>query len=243
MTIKLYEVSRKGLEPFLPPLYKQVRVKLLREIRKFSAFPSILDVGGRKSPYTIGVSGRITIIDLPRNTEVQSELNLGINESIVNGIKNRRSNIERLIIGDMTKSGLPSESFDLAISVEVLEHVQDDEKFVSEVCRVLKPGGRFIMTTPNGDFVENKNPDHKRHYKRQQLNGLLEKYFTSVEVEYAIAGGRYRKIGLKAWSLHRPLQTVSSAFGNIVNSYQSSRKDIKDQAIGTHHLIAVAEKH
>ncbi len=243
MTIKLYEVARKGLEPFLPPLYKQVRVKLLREIRKFSAFPSILDVGGRKSPYTIGVSGRITIIDLPRNTEIQSELNLGINESIVNGIKNRRSNIERLIIGDMTKSDLPSESFDLAISVEVLEHVQDDEKFVSEVCRVLKPGGRFIMTTPNGDFVENKNPDHKRHYKRQQLNGLLEKYFTSVEVEYAIAGGRYRKIGLKAWSLHRPLQTVSSAFGNIVNSYQSSRKDIKDQAIGTHHLIAVAEKH
>ncbi len=243
MTIKLYEVARKGLEPFLPPLYKQVRVKLLREIRKFSASPSILDVGGRKSPYTIGVSGRITIIDLPRNTEIQSELNLGINESIVNGIKNRRSNIERLIIGDMTKSDLPSESFDLAISVEVLEHVQDDEKFVSEVCRVLKPGGRFIMTTPNGDFVENKNPDHKRHYKRQQLNGLLEKYFTSVEVEYAIAGGRYRKIGLKAWSLHRPLQTVSSAFGNIVNSYQSSRKDIKDQAIGTHHLIAVAEKH
>ena len=243
MTIKLYEVARKSLELFLPPLYKQVRVKLLREIRKLSASPSILDVGGRKSPYTIGVPGRITIIDLPRMTEVQSELNLGINESIVNGIKSRRSNIERLIIGDMTNSGLPSESFDLAISVEVLEHVQDDEKFVSEVCRVLKPGGRFIMTTPNGDFVENKNPDHKRHYKRQQLNALLEKYFTNVEVEYAIAGGRYRKIGLKAWSLHRPLQTVSSAFGNIVNSYQSSRKDIKDQAIGTHHLIAVAEKH
>jgi SAM-dependent methyltransferase len=243
MTIKLYEVARKSLEPFLPPLYKHVRVKLLREIRKLSASPSILDVGGRKSPYTIGVPGRITIIDLPRNTEVQSALNLGLNESIVNRIKSRRSNIDRLIIGDMTKSGLPSESFDLAVSVEVLEHVQDDEKFVSEVCRVLKPGGRFIMTTPNGDFVENRNPDHKRHYKRQQLSGLLEKYFTNVEVEYAIAGGRYRKIGLKAWSLHRPLQTVSSAFGNIVNSYQSSRKDIKDRAIGTHHLVAVAEKH
>ena len=243
MTIKLYEVARKSIEPFLPPLYKQVRVKLLREIRKFSASPSILDVGGRKSPYRIGVPGRITIIDLPRNTEVQSALNLGLNESIVNRIKSRRSNIDRLIIGDMTKSGIPSESFDLAVSVEVLEHVQDDEKFVSEVCRVLKPGGRFIMATPNGDFVENRNPDHKRHYKKQHLSGLLEKYFTNVEVEYAIAGGRYRKIGLKAWSLHRPLQTVSSAFGNIVNSYQSSRKDIKDRAIGTHHLVAVAEKH
>lgn len=242
MAIKLYEVARKGLEPFLPPLYKQVRIKLLREIRTISESPSILDVGGRKSPYTIGVSGRITIIDLPRNTELQTALNLGVNESIAIGLKNRRSNIDRLILGDMTNSGLPGESFDLVVSVEVLEHVEDDETFVSEICRVLKPGGRFIMTTPNGDFVENRNPDHKRHYKKRQLSDLLKKHFTNVEIEYAIAGGRYRKIGLKPWSLQRPLQTVSSAFGNIVNSYQSSRKDVKDRAIDTHHLIAVAKK-
>ena len=242
MTITLYEVARKGLEPFLPPLYKHVRVKLLHEIAKTRKSPSILDVGGRKSPYTIGVPGRITIIDLPRNTELQSALNLGINRSIVNRLKSRRSNIDRFIFGDMTNSDLHSETYDLVISVEVLEHVQDDEKFVSEVNRVLKPGGRFIMTTPNGDFVENRNPDHKRHYKREQLSALLEKHFKNVEVEYAIAGGYYRKIGLKSWSLNRPLQTVSSAFGNIVNSVQSSRKDIKNRAIGTHHLFAVAEK-
>lgn len=242
MTIKLYEVARKGLEPFLPPLYKQVRLRLLREMRKGPKSPSILDVGGRKSPYTIGVPARISIIDLPRSSELQTKLNLGINENIVNTVKNRRSNIDRLIFGDMINSGLPSESFDLVVSVEVLEHVEDDETFVSEVCRVLKPGGRFIMTTPNGDFVENRNPDHKRHYKKLQLSGMLKKYFSHVEVEYAIAGGRYRKIGLMSWSLHRPLQTVSSAFGNIVNSYQSSRKGVKDQAVGTYHLIAVAEK-
>jgi SAM-dependent methyltransferase len=142
----------------------------------------------------------------------------------------------------MTDSGLPDKSFDLVVSVEVLEHVEADELFVSEVCRVLKPGGRFIMTTPNGDFVSNQNPDHKRHYKRKQLNDLLEKHFATVCTEYAIAGGRFRKIGLKPWSLHSPMQTVSSAFGNVVNSFQSSRKSIKERAIGTHHLIAVAEK-
>lgn len=242
MTITLYEVARKGLEPFLPPLYKHVRVKLLDEIAKNSKSPLILDVGGRKSPYTIGVPGRITIIDLPRNTELQTELNLGINMSIVNRLKSRRSNIERFIFGDMTNSDLPGETYDLVVSIEVLEHVEEDEKFVSEVNRVLKPGGRFIMTTPNGDFLENRNPDHKRHYKKKQLTSLLEKHFKDVEVEYAIAGGYYRKIGLKSWSLNRPLQTVSSAFGNIVNSVQSSRKDIKNRATGTHHLFAVAEK-
>lgn len=242
MTIKLYEVARRGLEPFLPPLYKQVRVRLLDEISKLPGLPSVLDVGGRKSPYTIGVPASITIIDLPRSTELQSALNLGINESIAERLKSRRSNIDRLILGDMTNSGLESESFDLVISVEVLEHVEDDKKFVSEVSRVLKPGGHFIMTTPNGDFVENRNPDHKRHYKKKQLSELLERHFDSVETEYAIAGGRYRKVGLKPWSLNRPVQTVSSAFGNVVNSFQSSRNDIKDRAIGTHHLVAVAKK-
>lgn len=242
MSMTLFEIARKGLEPLLPPLYKKVRTKLLQECKVNGKVPSILDVGGRKSPYTIGVPAHVTILDLPRGTELQNALNLGINDTIVEQLKRRRSNIDHFIFGDMTESGLPGESYDLVVSVEVLEHVEEDEKFVSEVCRVLKPGGRFIMTTPNGDFVENRNPDHKRHYKREQLSGLLNRYFTNVQVEYAIAGGYYRKLGLRSWSAHRPLQTLSSVFGNIVNSVQSSDKNIKNKAIGTHHLFAMAEK-
>lgn len=240
--MKLYEVARKSLEPFLPPLYKQVRQRLRTEIRAAAKYPTILDVGGRKSPYTIGIPARVTIIDLPRETETQNALNLGINEKIVSELKGRRSNIDDFIFGDMTRSDLPSESYDFVVSVEVLEHVEEDEKFVGEVNRVLKSGGRFIMTTPNGDFVENKNPDHKRHYKKVELVSLLEKYFKHVEVEYAIAGGYYRKIGLKSWSVYRPLQTALSVYGNIVNSVQSSRTDISNRVIGTHHLLAIAEK-
>lgn len=242
MAIKLYEIARRGLEPLLPPLYKQVRLRLLDEVGKEGGRPLVLDVGGRKSPYTIGVPARVTVIDLPRNTELQNALNLGINERIVSSLKRRRSNIDNFIFGDMTKSDLPSGSYDLIVSVEVLEHVEEDEKFVSEVHRVLKPGGRFIMTTPNGDFVENKNPDHKRHYKREQLTALLERHFATVNVEYAVAGGVYRKLGLKSWSIQHPMQTVSSAVGNIINSVQSSRKNIPQMAVGTHHLFAIAEK-
>lgn len=242
MTLTLYEVARKNIEPFLPPLYKQVRTKLFQEVGKHATIPSLLDVGGRKSPYTIGVPARVTIIDLPRNSEIQVAMNLGINRSIVERLKRTRSNIENFIIGDMTKSDIPDESYDIVVSVEVLEHVEEDEKFVNEVCRVLKPGGRFIMTTPNGDYLENKNPDHKRHYKKEQLSDLLRRHFIDVEVEYAIAGGYYHGLGLRAWSLYRPLRTMSSIYGNIINSVQSSAKGINKRAIGTHHLFAVAEK-
>lgn len=240
--MKIYETGRLLAEPFLPPLYKQVRTRLRELLEKSAPESRILDVGGRKSPYTIGLPARITVIDLPRRTEIQRELNLGINDAVLEQIKRRRSNIERVVLGDMTNSDLPDAEFDFVVSVEVLEHVEEDERFVSEVARVLKPGGIFLMTTPNGDWVENKNPDHRRHYRKNQLSELLEKYFDKVTVEYAIAGGNYRKMGLKPWSLQRPLQTAGSIVGNVVNSFQSAGEAIKIQAENTHHLIAAAEK-
>jgi SAM-dependent methyltransferase len=43
----------------------------------------------------------------------------------------------------------PSESFDLILSNEVIEHVIDDAKAVEEMVRVLLPGGRLILFCPN----------------------------------------------------------------------------------------------
>ncbi len=42
-----------------------------------------------------------------------------------------------------------TESFDLVISSEVLEHLLEMGKGVREVTRVLKPGELFVLTTPN----------------------------------------------------------------------------------------------
>ncbi len=44
---------------------------------------------------------------------------------------------------------LPDGSVDLAYSVEVLEHLEDQFAYLREVHRVLRPGGRFVVTTPN----------------------------------------------------------------------------------------------
>jgi len=42
----------------------------------------------------------------------------------------------------------PDSEFDLVISVEVMEHVQDVDVYVCEVSRVLRQGGLFVFTTP-----------------------------------------------------------------------------------------------
>jgi len=46
----------------------------------------------------------------------------------------------------------PDGDFDLILSHEVLEHVQDDRAAVSEMIRVLKPGGRIVVFVPNRGY-------------------------------------------------------------------------------------------
>lgn len=43
----------------------------------------------------------------------------------------------------------PDGHFDATVSIEVVEHVQDQFAFLRELARVTKPGGRVIVTTPN----------------------------------------------------------------------------------------------
>ena len=46
----------------------------------------------------------------------------------------------------------PDNSYDLVLSHEVLEHVQDDQATINEIVRVLKPGGRLILFCPNRGY-------------------------------------------------------------------------------------------
>jgi SAM-dependent methyltransferase len=47
---------------------------------------------------------------------------------------------------------LPSSTFDLILSHEVIEHVQDDRAAICEMVRVLKPGGRAVIFCPNRGY-------------------------------------------------------------------------------------------
>ncbi len=46
----------------------------------------------------------------------------------------------------------PNNSYNLVLSHEVLEHVQDDQATINEIVRVLKPGGRLVLFCPNRGY-------------------------------------------------------------------------------------------
>ena len=46
---------------------------------------------------------------------------------------------------------VPGGHFDWVVSIDVLEHLRQDQPFLRELRRVLKPGGKVVVTVPNGD--------------------------------------------------------------------------------------------
>ncbi len=73
------------------------------------------------------------------------------------------------------------ESFDYVISFQVIEHIKRDEAFVTEVHRVLRPGGKFIVSTPNRPMSITRNPWHVREYSKEEFSALLSTQFTEIE--------------------------------------------------------------
>lgn len=76
-----------------------------------------------------------------------------------------------------------SESFDYVISFQDIEHIKHDIEFVREIHRVLRPGGKVIITTPNAPMSLTRNPWHVREYKPEELHNLFEVHFQDVKVE------------------------------------------------------------
>jgi O-antigen biosynthesis protein len=79
-----------------------------------------------------------------------------------------------------------SSEFDGIVSVEVIEHIPEPARYLSEVRRVLRPNGIFMLTTPNrlrssltpGSLW----PEHLREYSPEELESILKCYFSRIDL-------------------------------------------------------------
>lgn len=77
--------------------------------------------------------------------------------------------------------GFPDSSFDYVITFQVIEHIRKDREMIREIHRVLRPGGKLIISTPNRKMSLTRNPWHVREYTTEEFGALLGEYFQHTE--------------------------------------------------------------
>jgi SAM-dependent methyltransferase len=96
-----------------------------------------------------------------------------------------RSKGIRVSHGKLADAGFPDEHFDAVLMHHVIEHVHDPEPFLRECRRIIKPGGKLVMVTPNADSLGHRRhgrnwypldpPRHLYVYTVQSMEALLAK--------------------------------------------------------------------
>jgi len=86
------------------------------------------------------------------------------------------SNIEYLQ-GSGTEIPITDNSVDVVVTYETIEHIDDYEKFLQEIKRVLKKDGLALISTPNDEEYIEDNHFHLHEFTYPKLQKLATKYF------------------------------------------------------------------
>ena len=140
--------------------------------------PRILDVGCGPGWYTERLAnfGETTGIDL--------------SEEAISMAKSRFPHIT-FVVGNLYEMLLPSEHFDVVVSQEVIDHVDDQVTFLQRAAHVLKPGGYLILSCANkfvidrlgeGEFPAQPAAHISRYLDAKGWKRLLRPYFHILQL-------------------------------------------------------------
>jgi SAM-dependent methyltransferase len=127
-----------------------------------------LDVGGGACPY-------YGIFEARAHEYVVSDVEVYLTQEDARPIRAIRSAAELLPFATNT--------FDVVLSNQVLEHVQDERLTVTESFRVLKPGGLFIGSVPHISPIHLEPHDYRRFTMLGLENLLTQNGFANVVIE------------------------------------------------------------
>ncbi|MDQ7815043.1 MAG: class I SAM-dependent methyltransferase [Patescibacteria group bacterium] len=129
----------------LPPEFKHLEGKVLSS-RVYPEFFSlrgderILNVGCGEGPQMAVYAGRFKSM---LGVDIIPDRLAGfrkLGESLQQDVETLESNVESI--------GSPDDSFDVVMAIDIIEHVEHPEKLLQEIQRLLKPGGRLLITFP-----------------------------------------------------------------------------------------------
>jgi SAM-dependent methyltransferase len=153
----------------------------------------------------------------------------------------RDRGVGEVIEGSVLEMPFDADSFDLAVSLDVIEHLQDDLGALRELRRVVAPGGSLLVTVPAYQWLWSGHDEinhHHRRYTRRSLQRVAEQagweqtrttYFNSLLLPVAILLRALDRLSTKTtessldlwvppeplnWLLERPLALEAALIGH-----------------------------
>ncbi len=138
---------------------------------------AVLEIGcnnGYGSSLLKASCGRLTGIDVSK-------------KAVINARKSFLAPQLEFALADGAKLPFKSETFEVVIAMQVLEHLIDPGEVIEEAKRVLSPGGFAIFTTPNSRLrlkpgMKPWNEFHVREFDSNELKELMATHFSRVRV-------------------------------------------------------------
>ena len=173
----------------------------------------VLDVGagfGRHVYECARRGAEVVALDYAADEVVQTRATLG---AMVVAGEIPGDRMAAALRGDATRLPFADDSFDVVITSEVLEHIQNDVAAIAEMVRVLKPGGRFAATVPAwGPEVVNWKLSDEYHAPKSA--GGHVRIYSRTELTAKLVAAGLAPVGYhRAHALHSPYWWLKCAVG------------------------------
>ncbi len=148
------------------------------------------------------------------------------------GLNFARERIPDAVLYQMDACRLPfQKEFDLILALDILEHIEDDQKVLAEMHRALKDGGGIILTVPQHKWlwsIQDVKAFHKRRYSRRELKERMSSCgfdvvhlssFVSFLLPIMIISRLYAQIFMNDMKKYDPMHElkIRSGINSILN--------------------------
>jgi len=144
-------------------LWRVVKVRNYKEYPEWQILRKFIKPKGRLLEFGSGARPRLPFF---------ASIFLDINGEATNRLKGSGANA---IKSSLESASFPDQYFDLVCGFDVLEHIQNDQRALNEVGRILKSKGKFIFSVPLQKSLYNGFDKTCGHTRRYEAKELIEK--------------------------------------------------------------------
>ena len=90
--------------------------------------------------------------------------------------------VRNLAVIEGHRIDFPDNTFDVALSLDVIEHLEHEEWALGEIERVIKPGGLVVIMVPAYMFLWGVQDEASHHYRRYTMRALVKKVRSSTSL-------------------------------------------------------------